>query len=528
MLALVFYLLLLVGQSASTSMKIDYLRMTDARVDPIVNPGTPSGHVHRFFGAQAVSTTTTYEDLRAAPGNTGNVEENLSLYWHPAIYRVEHNSNNQDLVYRLQETSQFSTYYIWPTGETRAFPDGFKMVGGGAGYTDKARPLAECVNPSPCEEEAEEEDDKKNCRRQASNNFFPSTFCSELEMSMIMPSCWDGVRLDSPNHRDHVRYPKDGDADGECPRSHPVRLPQIRMFTRIAPYKGGEYVFSDGTGHFHADYMSGWKETELQRVLDTCENDSWDAMPNDWCENFVTFRDAPKDPSTTEPDPQKLIDVQPVVPFDNSALLYEPLDNVKTLPGSNSGDSDDTTMKPVETTTTKTTTTTTTSTSTTTTTTKTSTTTKTNPVCPRPVASRRACKIICRAEKTWIEYYSSRGHDGCSKVCECRKGFYMGPGNLSPEWPLQAVDEEQEQEDETESDENEVDENGANVTGLWYCLAPGTKSGTYTRTNCNRGCGNKEFRWTMCCQKTAGKTCVDSEEMPSDTACLASSPRPEC
>ena len=30
----------------------------------------------------------TFADLRSASGNTGNVEENKSLYWNPAIYQV--------------------------------------------------------------------------------------------------------------------------------------------------------------------------------------------------------------------------------------------------------------------------------------------------------------------------------------------------------------------------------------------------------------------------------------------------------
>ena len=45
----------------------------------------------RFYGA--VSNVTmrpevSFNDLRAATGNTGNVEENKSLYWNPVIYQV--------------------------------------------------------------------------------------------------------------------------------------------------------------------------------------------------------------------------------------------------------------------------------------------------------------------------------------------------------------------------------------------------------------------------------------------------------
>ena len=47
--------------------------------------------MHRFYGAVSDRTMrpeVSFEDLRAATGNTGNVEENKSLYWNPVIYKV--------------------------------------------------------------------------------------------------------------------------------------------------------------------------------------------------------------------------------------------------------------------------------------------------------------------------------------------------------------------------------------------------------------------------------------------------------
>lgn len=43
-------------------------------------------------------------------------------------------------------------------------------------------------------------------------------------------SCWDGVNLDSPNHKSHVAFPLDDSPfqrGSPCPASHPVRLPQL-------------------------------------------------------------------------------------------------------------------------------------------------------------------------------------------------------------------------------------------------------------------------------------------------------------
>ena len=93
----------------------------------------------------------------------------------------------------------------------------------------------------------------------------------------------------------HVAYDHRGRLfDGDCPASHPVKLLEIHLYFRIAGYEGGDYVFADGTGRFHADYMSGWDEVELQAVLDGCSNDSDAAMPNAFCEDFLTFRDGPR------------------------------------------------------------------------------------------------------------------------------------------------------------------------------------------------------------------------------------------
>ncbi|GAA3767753.1 DUF1996 domain-containing protein [Micromonospora maritima] len=42
------------------------------------------------------------------------------------------------------------------------------------------------------------------------------------------PECWDGVRLDSPDHRSHLAYADRGD----CPR-HPVAVPGITLSVNV-------------------------------------------------------------------------------------------------------------------------------------------------------------------------------------------------------------------------------------------------------------------------------------------------------
>jgi hypothetical protein len=140
---------------------------------------------------------------------------------------------------------------------------------------------------------------------------------------MRLPNCWDGVNLgDKPPHTNHVAYAEDSQFDGDCPESHPIKIPQIQFFFRIMDYDGGWHTFSDMTGVFHADYVSGWDSTFLQQVLDNCSNEGEAAMPNFFCENYLTYRDGPKCTDENEcdfADPnllQKLKSIQPTMPLD--------------------------------------------------------------------------------------------------------------------------------------------------------------------------------------------------------------------
>lgn len=309
---------------SATSAKMDFITLANVRTDPVLNPHCLSDHVHTFYGANAsLRPETSYEDVRAAKGNSGNVRENKSLYWHPTIYLVDRVRQ----LYHLAPIKFASAYYIWETGETTAFPNGFKMIVSGANA--KARALADCSGPSECE--------RDNC--QSDSTFFPTTACSELEMKIVFPSCWDGVNLDSNDHMSHVSFDlsEDGVFDGECPQSHPVKIPEIQFYFRIYNYLGGQYMFADGSDNTHADYFSGWNETELQRVLDECTNDSDAASPDAWCENHLTYLDGPKEIGDDHIVP-RLLTIQPPPLRTNETVTPERIDDVPLLPrGSCSG-----------------------------------------------------------------------------------------------------------------------------------------------------------------------------------------------
>jgi hypothetical protein len=63
---------------------------------------------------------------------------------------------------------------------------------------------------------------------------FPKVPClGGIRSNIVYPTCWDGKNLDSPNHQDHIAYPKNGPAaflsTGDCPSTHPVKIPQLML-----------------------------------------------------------------------------------------------------------------------------------------------------------------------------------------------------------------------------------------------------------------------------------------------------------
>ena len=254
--------LFVVGAEA-TSFKQDFLPIGSVRTDPLLFDSIGeclSDHVHTFYGAASNYTlrpSSSWDDLRAAKGNSGNVEENKSLYWHPSIYKVV-NSSNETTLFELAPIWFASAYYVWPTGEARAFPDGFKMRTSDS--DELARATAYCApEPGPCER-------PDGCEPLPNQDFLPASACWELEMNIKFPTCWDGVNLSAADES-HVAWSlgcsdltSSGSFDPECaefpcPASHPVRLPELHFYVRILDYQGGAHVFSDNTDTFHADYQ---------------------------------------------------------------------------------------------------------------------------------------------------------------------------------------------------------------------------------------------------------------------------------
>ncbi|KAI5812158.1 hypothetical protein BZA77DRAFT_359753 [Pyronema omphalodes] len=239
------------------------------RSDPIVNPGAVSTHLHNVVGANAFNFTMNYKDAVSATCSTCKAKADKSNYWIPNLFVKAkngsfHNVNNGGAtIYYLQRRGS-------PDEELIPFPEGFRMVAGNpmirslATGAQKNGASFACLGTNKPE-----------------TRYIPNYKCPYgLRAQMVMPSCWDGVNLDSPDHKSHVAYPSLID-NGKCPPTHPKRF--ITLFYEFlfdiaswdSEWNGDRHPFvlsnGDRTGYsFHADFLNGWETPILKRAIKEC------------------------------------------------------------------------------------------------------------------------------------------------------------------------------------------------------------------------------------------------------------------
>jgi hypothetical protein len=218
--------------------------------DPIVFPGKPgASHLHTFVGNRTTDAHSTFGSLRAGR-TTCRRTDDTAAYWVPALYQ------GTSLVLPQGATVYYRRGTLAPVN---TFPNGLRVIAGDAMATS---PQGMRVTFWSCG---------------AGSGVAPSgtvPTCPEqrgsfLRLHVRFPSCWDGRRLDSPDHKSHMAYA----IRGACPSTHPVSVPALAQIYRY-PTRGGEgfSLASGGLFSAHADFFNAWNPGALKRLVDGCLN----------------------------------------------------------------------------------------------------------------------------------------------------------------------------------------------------------------------------------------------------------------
>jgi hypothetical protein len=225
--------------------------------DPIVFPRQPgAAHHHTFGGNLSTDAYTTVNSLSAADTNC-TLKADKAAYWMPTLY----SDGKQVLPYLMRAYYRAGTFN---GANVRPMPFGLKLLAGDPHATAKQDAW---VAGFHCRDSG-----GATVRKQPLPPRCPAG--DFLEASVVFPNCWDGVRLDSPDHRSHMRYAA---ATATCPGSHPVRLPQLTIAERfpVDATRGKVTLASMNSPYtLHADFFNAFDPTVMQTLVKRCINAS--------------------------------------------------------------------------------------------------------------------------------------------------------------------------------------------------------------------------------------------------------------
>ncbi|PLN77645.1 hypothetical protein BDW42DRAFT_155499 [Aspergillus taichungensis] len=265
-----------------------------ARMDPLMDPGEPSYHVHAVHGSGAFSMSSDADVLKAADCTSCEVKQDKSAYWAPALYFIDEDGDAE----LVDEVGGMLAYYLLYGDDVKAFPEGFRMIAGDPFKRNFPWPVpdppkSEWTGKQGSQEALAQKAVGFNCLNYEADaepslgrHFMPNkTYLDEnckdgIRIELMFPSCWNGKDVDTDDHRSHMAYPSQV-MDGTCPEGFETRLVSLFFETIWDTYafrhKEGEFVLSHGdpTGFgYHADFIQGWEQDVLEAAVEQCTNPS--------------------------------------------------------------------------------------------------------------------------------------------------------------------------------------------------------------------------------------------------------------
>lgn len=278
--------------------------MTEGRVDPIISPGTVSSHLHGIMGGSNFGTTVEGDQLLSSPCTNAKIKNDKSNYWAPQVFF--HDPNNG--TFTKVPLFYMNVYYFFePTDdEIEAFPPGLKMVSGNAmtreppafGGAINLDPGAGAVQPiqftcpranynppsypSGSDGTAAGIQDPNNAGAGAGFPLYPCDgYASPMRADIHFPSCYN-PKAGLEDYKNNMAFPTVTNGKQNCPSGW-THVPHIffelywntPLFSDLWTPDGVAQPFvmanGDVTGYSsHGDFISGWDEPTLKRIIDTC------------------------------------------------------------------------------------------------------------------------------------------------------------------------------------------------------------------------------------------------------------------
>jgi hypothetical protein len=250
-----------------------------ATVDPVVYPTQVSrSHMHNFYGNESINQNSTFNTLRTTGGSScnhygdGTTAANRSGYWIPGMDDGKGHWVQPDyasLYYKRRPASDpvvsnpANPQY---EGQAVPIPNAIRFI---AGYN-----MANSTDPQAsshwfnCSGPTAIEGHYPSIAAVVAANACPAG--NRLGFVIEGPSCWDGVYLDTPDHRSHTAYPSYGSWGYlKCDAGHPYVMPTLTIGTWYSVVAGDDlslWHFSSDDMHpelphgvtGHADYFEAW------------------------------------------------------------------------------------------------------------------------------------------------------------------------------------------------------------------------------------------------------------------------------
>lgn len=274
-------------------------------VDPIVYPGqADAAHLHNFYGNLLLDQHSTQASLfssgeSSCQGNTLN----RSAYWVPALLAPSYDAVTGQ---RLLDEHGAPAWKVVPAvvgGDDQAHEVFYYSAGVDDVSSIQTIPLGlKMIAGNPAGKPGQEQDSavvRWHCQSWNSSDGQNPRWSSgipkclapdRVRMDIFFPSCWNGLDIDSTDHKSHVAYPvKSSTAGMVCPATHPVPIIRVSFHYAFAvkpdvyepqsKSSSGWRIASDaydstatvlGGMSLHGDWFNAWHPEALQKILDVC------------------------------------------------------------------------------------------------------------------------------------------------------------------------------------------------------------------------------------------------------------------